>query len=149
MKRGTHIIEDGKGGKQPDILKRPRDAGGGDLMRLAVRQATVQENSAVGGLIDAGNEIEHGGFAGTIWTDETDQFVAANFRSNDETAVKPPKRIVALLSCNNIEIKKEKGKRKKFLCALFNLGFFQILAQFDNRTANSNVRSSMSRTGFS
>src|SRR5687768_567236 len=76
MKRDADIVEDGQRRKQANVLKGPRDAVLGDVVRtLADDGVTVEFDRAFGRLIDAGHQIEDGGFTRAIRTDQPDEFI--------------------------------------------------------------------------
>jgi len=65
------VIEDGEIAEQADILEGTGDALGGDFVRLAPDQFVIFEpDAAAGGPVNAGDEVEHGCFAGAIRADE-------------------------------------------------------------------------------
>src|SRR5437763_3322266 len=76
MAADLDVVEDRQLLEQPDVLERARQAEGGDVVRLASpRRLAVDEDLAVGGLIDAGEHVEDGGLSGAVRADQSDQLV--------------------------------------------------------------------------
>jgi hypothetical protein len=66
-----HIFDCAHVSEQTDILKRARDAGTGDFMRSAMRVGfAVEFEASCVRLIQAGDHVEHRGFASTIGPDQ-------------------------------------------------------------------------------
>ena len=81
MKGHAHVVKDGHGRKQADVLERPRDAVGGDLVRLFADDGFAREfDFSAGRSIDAGDEIEDGGFSRAVGADQTTRSISASGR---------------------------------------------------------------------
>src|SRR6185503_10704332 len=66
-----HVFERGKIHEQADVLEGAADAGGRDLVRLQAGETAVVEPEVTAiGRIDAGENIEQRGLAGTVGTDQ-------------------------------------------------------------------------------
>jgi hypothetical protein len=80
LKRGAHVIEHRQAAEKADVLKRARQAEKGELMRFAAQNGTaIERNVSRGGLINAGDEIEHRGFARAVRANQPDQIIAPDF----------------------------------------------------------------------
>ena len=67
-------------GKQPNVLKRAGDTTLRKLIGLQSHHVfPLQCDDTRGGLIDAGEHIEHGGFSGTIGANHGNQFALLHF----------------------------------------------------------------------
>ncbi len=81
MEGHAHIIKGAQTGEETDVLKGSRNASFGDLIRPQTDEGnTLEPDVAFRGLIDAGDQIKHGGFAGAVWPDQTDQFVGPHLQ---------------------------------------------------------------------
>ena len=68
------VVEHREFAEQPDVLERAREAGAGDLVRLAAVDAVAVDGDRAGlRAIDAGEEIEDGGLARAVGADESVQ----------------------------------------------------------------------------
>ncbi len=73
------VIEDGERTEEADVLKGAGDAELDDFVDAEAGDgAAVEGNGSLGGLVNAGNEIEDGGFAGAVGADEAAEFVFAD-----------------------------------------------------------------------
>src|SRR5439155_9464838 len=67
----ANVVEDRHRPEEPDVLKRPRDSEPHDIVDAQTGDvAAAEADLAVGRLIDAGDEIENGGLACAVGTDE-------------------------------------------------------------------------------
>ena len=77
------VVEDGEGAEEANVLKRAGDAELDDLIDTqSGNGAAVKRDGALGGLVDAGDEIEDGGLAGAVGADEADELVFAHGESD-------------------------------------------------------------------
>jgi hypothetical protein len=71
MPSEQQVLQHGGVLEQLDVLKGPRDAPAGDLMRRHARHVLVAEQQTpVRGLIDARYEVEDRRLAGAVWPDD-------------------------------------------------------------------------------
>jgi hypothetical protein len=79
LQRGAHIIENTHAVEKADVLERPRQPAPRQLMRLGPQAGNAGEpDFAFRGLINAGDEIEHGRLARAVRADQPDQIVRPN-----------------------------------------------------------------------
>ena len=79
MKGDADVVENGETWEETDVLEGAGDAVCGDVVGLFADDAVlIEKNFPFGRLIDAGDEIENGGFAGAVGTDEADEFTFAD-----------------------------------------------------------------------
>ena len=70
-----HVLLDGELLEQADVLEGSGDAGTHDLIGLfAVHPGSVQPELAFGGLVHAGQQVEHRGLAGAVGADQANEF---------------------------------------------------------------------------
>ena len=75
VKGDEHILLNGELLEQADVLEGSGDAGTNHLIGLlAVHVFAIQPEIALGGLVHAGQQVEHRGLAGTVGADQTDEF---------------------------------------------------------------------------
>ena len=76
---GFHVVLHAHGVEQADVLEGPGDAG---LVHLhgvhAMGVLSVQEDGTVGGLVDLGEQVKHGGFSRAVGADEAGDLRAAD-----------------------------------------------------------------------
>src|SRR5205085_604889 len=76
VERDADVVEHGQRRKETDVLKGARDTLAGDFMRLlSDNRFPLETDFAFARLIDSGDQIENGGLAGAVWTDQSDQFL--------------------------------------------------------------------------
>ncbi len=79
--RDPHIVQHRQIAEQPDILEGATDAQRGNLMRrLAHQFGSLEADTAFRGLINPGNQVEDGGFAGAVGTDDAHQFAGVEIQ---------------------------------------------------------------------
>src|SRR6185503_3251747 len=77
VKRHADVVEYRERRKQADILKRARGAVFGNLVGpLPDNGTAVKEDLALGGSIDARDQVEDGCFASAVGTDQPHQFLS-------------------------------------------------------------------------
>ena len=70
----AHVVQHGEVGEQADVLERPRDAQPRDLERLQAVDPLFAERTIPRGQVDqAGDEVENGGLARSVGTDQAPQ----------------------------------------------------------------------------
>ena len=73
------VIDDAQFLEQADVLEGTGHAHAVDLIGLfAGGGHTIDQDGAAGGLVDVGQQVEHGGLTGTVGADQTGDFVAAD-----------------------------------------------------------------------
>jgi hypothetical protein len=73
------MLKNGHVPPQQEILKSPAQSQGGNLMWVkADNIITIKDNLPFGGLIDAGNQVEDGGLACTVGSDQTSDLAGFN-----------------------------------------------------------------------
>ena len=77
--RDANVVENGEAAEEPDVLEGSSYPELYDLIHAQTGQiAALQRNAAIGGLVNAGNEIEDGGFTGAVWADQSDELVLSD-----------------------------------------------------------------------
>ena len=72
MKRSRNILQDGKVGKEGVELKSPADAKGSHLVRFPVGDILpIKDDLTPGGRIDPGDEVEKGGLARPVGSNQS------------------------------------------------------------------------------
>ena len=67
-----HVLEQRHGGKQREVLERASDSEVGDLVSRHGQQIfAVEHHGSAGRFVDATDDVEHGGLAGTVGSDQT------------------------------------------------------------------------------
>ena len=76
MSADLHVVEHRELFEEADVLKRSRDAEGGDLVRFQVRGRNAADfDRAVARFVDAGEDVEHRRLSRAVRSDETDQLM--------------------------------------------------------------------------
>src|SRR6185437_12922765 len=79
VKRDANVVEHREARKQPDVLKRPRNAAFRDAIGLAAcERLPGKADLALRRRVNAGDEIESRGLARAVWADESEQLPRAN-----------------------------------------------------------------------
>src|ERR1700745_3780633 len=72
----TNVLANRQSGKRHRLLERSHQPAAGYLMGSSTGNILVPpQNTASGWFMYTGNNVEQGCFAGSVWTDDTDDFV--------------------------------------------------------------------------
>ena len=89
---GAHVVENAQRTEEADVLKRARDAAGGNAIGTVTDDGFSGESDLAGGRpINAGDQIEDRRFPRAIGSDEADEFALADGERKIRNAPQPSK----------------------------------------------------------